>query len=79
MKTKWGSHSEKTGRLWFNTELAKKPRRALEYVVVHELAHTVVRGHGQDFVAILDMWLPQWRLVRDELGALPLGHENWRG
>jgi predicted metal-dependent hydrolase len=78
MKTKWGSYSEKTGRIWLNTELAKKPRRAVEYVIVHELAHIAVRGHGDDFVSILDMWLPGWRLARDQLGSLPLGHETWR-
>lgn len=78
MKTKWGSYSEATGRLWFNTELAKKPPRALEYVVVHELTHVAVRRHGDRFMALLDGHLPHWRLVRAELGSLPLGHEDWR-
>jgi predicted metal-dependent hydrolase len=39
MKTKWGScnHGARTIRL--NTELAKKPRECLEYIVVHEMTH----------------------------------------
>lgn len=78
MKTKWGSYSEATGRVWFNTELAKKPAKALECVVVHELAHIAVRRHGEQFFALLDRVLPRWRLVRAELGALPLGHDIWR-
>ncbi|MES2210153.1 MAG: SprT family zinc-dependent metalloprotease [Chloroflexota bacterium] len=78
MKTKWGSYSEGTGRVWFNTELAKKPPRALEYVVVHELTHVAVRRHSDRFLGLLDAQLPHWRLVKAELGALPLGHEDWR-
>lgn len=78
MKTKWGSWSVTTGRIWINTELAKKPPRALEYVVVHELAHVAIRRHGEDFVTLLDRVMPHWRFIRDELGSLPLGHEDWR-
>jgi len=78
MKTKWGSYSEATGRAWFNTELAKKPPRALEYVVVHELTHVAVRRHSDWFLGLLDAQLPHWRLVRAELGSLPLGNEDWR-
>jgi predicted metal-dependent hydrolase len=78
MKTKWGSCSEATGRVWLNTELAKKPRRALEYVVVHELAHVAIHGHGDVFITLLDRLLPRWRFIRAELGSLPLGYEIWR-
>jgi predicted metal-dependent hydrolase len=78
MKTKWGSCSEATGRVWLNIELAKKPTQALEYVVVHELAHVAIHRHGDEFLALLDRLLPRWRLVRAELGSLPLGYEVWR-
>ena len=77
MKTKWGSCSESARRIWINTELAKKPPRCLEYVLVHEVLHLAVRRHGRDFQGKLDQLLPHWRLTRAELGALPLGHEHW--
>lgn len=37
MKTKWGTCNVRDKRVWFSTELAKKPLRAVEYVVIHEL------------------------------------------
>jgi predicted metal-dependent hydrolase len=77
MKTRWGSARATSGRIWLNVELAKKPRAHLEYVVVHELLHLAVRRHSYEFTRQLDALLPHWRLVRDELGALPLGHESW--
>src|SRR6185436_2386086 len=35
MKTKWGSCNAEARTIRLNTELAKKPRQCLEYIVVH--------------------------------------------
>jgi predicted metal-dependent hydrolase len=72
MKTKWGSCGVDHQRIWLNLELAKKPRRSIEYVVVHELAHLRERRHGQGFRALLDERLPMWGHLRAELGSLPI-------
>jgi predicted metal-dependent hydrolase len=77
MKTKWGSASTKTHRIWVNLELVKKPERALDYVVLHELAHLVERHHGERFQGLLDLHMPKWRFVKAELGSLPLAHDTW--
>ncbi|MGH2411148.1 MAG: M48 family metallopeptidase [Chloroflexota bacterium] len=77
MKTKWGSCNCETRRIWFNLELAKKPPRCLEYIVVHELAHLLEPGHDSRFIRILDQHLANWRALRDELNHAPLGHEQW--
>jgi hypothetical protein len=37
MKTKWGSCSRRSASIRLNTDLAKKPRECLEYMVVHEM------------------------------------------
>lgn len=39
MKTKWGSCNPSARTIRLNTDLAKKPRECLEYIVVHELVH----------------------------------------
>lgn len=77
MKTKWGSCSIEARRIWLNLELAKKPVRCLEYIVVHELAHLIEKHHNDRFLAIMDKHLPQWRLVRQELNSAPLAHDTW--
>jgi predicted metal-dependent hydrolase len=77
MKTKWGACNIEARRVWLNLELIKKPTHCLEYVIVHELAHLFVRNHTEQFTALMDRMLPQWRMLRDELNSEPLGHEVW--
>ena len=60
-----------------NTELAKKPKDLLEYVVVHEMVHLLEPTHSQRFAEILDQQYPRWREARAELNELPLSHEEW--
>lgn len=78
MKTKWGSCNHREGHIRLNTELVKKPKELLEYVIVHELAHLLVPTHSERFVALLEKHYPSWREARAELNELPLGAEAWR-
>ncbi len=77
MKTKWGGCTPFTGNIRLNTELAKKPRECLEYIVVHELAHLLEPTHNERFSALLDLHVPQWRQWREALNRLPVRGENW--
>jgi predicted metal-dependent hydrolase len=77
MRTKWGTCNAKSSRIWINLELAKKPPRSLDYVILHEMAHLLVPEHSDRFVEILDKAMPDWRAVKAELNAEPLAHENW--
>jgi len=77
MKTRWGGCNPVAQRLWFNLELAKKPVRCLEYIVVHELAHLLERRHDERFIAVLNQHLPQWKQQQELLNHLPLAHEDW--
>lgn len=67
MKTKWGTCNAKTKRVWFNLELAKKPQRCIEYVIVHELAHLRFHKHDEHFRDFLSLYLPDWEDIRREL------------
>jgi len=77
MKTKWGSCNHTAGHIRLNTELVKKPRDLLEYVVVHEMVHLREPTHSDAFLAILAEHWPQWRESRQELNELPLAAELW--
>lgn len=78
MKTKWGSCNRRARTIRLNTELVKKPKDLLEYVIVHELLHLLERTHSDRFVALLDRYYPTWREARAELNELPLTAEVWR-
>ena len=70
MRTKWGSCNTDKKNIMFNVELAKKPVKCIEYVIVHELAHLLDKKHGDVFHAIMNRHLPNWRMLRDELNEL---------
>lgn len=72
MRTKWGSCNHQARNIRLNTELVKKPKNLLEYVIVHELAHLQEPTHSERFVALLDTHYPTWQEARAELNALPL-------
>jgi predicted metal-dependent hydrolase len=62
-RSRWGSASRE-GRLMFSWRLVLAPPEALETVVVHELAHLRVFGHGPRFWAVVASRRPDhvaWR------------------
>lgn len=78
MKTKWGSCNHRSGNIRLNTELVKKPKDLLEYVIVHEMAHLLEPTHSDRFVSLLDKHYPSWREARAELNELPLAAALWK-
>jgi predicted metal-dependent hydrolase len=62
-RTRWGS-AARSGRLSFSWRLILAPPEALQTVVIHELAHLRVFGHGPEF----------WALV----AGLRPDHRHWR-
>ncbi len=75
MKTKWGGCNYREQHIRLNTELAKKPKDLLEYVVVHEMLHLVEPTHSERFIGLLNRHYPTWREARVELNELPISAE----
>ena len=65
-RTRFGSCSPKN-RLCFSWRLMAYPEEAIDYVVVHELAHIVHRNHGPEFHALVERILPDHRKRRELL------------
>ncbi len=59
-KTRFGSCSPQN-RLCFSFRLMGWPPPAIEYVVVHELAHIRHKNHGPDFYREIEAVLPDWK------------------
>jgi len=77
MKTRWGSCNPAACTIRLNTELAKKPKECLEYIVLHEMVHLIEPTHGPTFLALMDRFMPAWRDTRALLNRLPARHERW--
>ncbi|MDT8273173.1 MAG: M48 family metallopeptidase [Desulfomonilia bacterium] len=65
-KTRWGSCSRNT-TISLNITLARLPRHLMDYVILHELLHTRIRGHGPEFWKALDSHVGDARALRREL------------
>ncbi|WP_433327390.1 M48 metallopeptidase family protein [Spirillospora sp. CA-294931] len=48
-KTRWGSCTPDDGTIRLSTRLRGMPTWVVDYVLVHELAHLLIPGHGPDF------------------------------
>lgn len=77
MKTRWGSCNSPARTIRLNTDLARKPRECLEYIVVHELLHFLEPTHSQRFHGLMDHYMPDWKHRRQVLNQLPVRHEDW--
>jgi len=74
MTTRWGTCNYKTGKIWFNLQLAKKTPESLEYVILHELCHLVEKNHSEHFISMMDKYMPMWREVKAELNSQTLDY-----
>ncbi len=77
MKTKWGTCNSDAKRIWINLELAKKDMECIEYIVVHEMVHLLEKKHNDNFLILMNRFLPEWKQYRIELNKMPISHSEW--
>jgi predicted metal-dependent hydrolase len=68
MRRRWGSCS-RDGRIVLNTQLVGAPESCIDYVIVHELCHTVQHNHSRAFYDLLEACLPDWRERQGRLSS----------
>lgn len=71
-KTKWGTCSSQ-GNLSFNWRLIKCPMFVLDYLIIHELCHTVHMNHSGEFWKLVGRHCPDYERAKlwiREHGAL---------
>ncbi|MCL2421484.1 MAG: M48 family metallopeptidase [Defluviitaleaceae bacterium] len=77
-KTRWGSCSSKKS-INFSWRLIMADDEAIDYVIIHELAHLIEMNHSARFWAIVEKILPDYRKHKTHLKALQrrLAEEDW--
>ena len=65
-RTRWGSCSSKDN-ISLNMKLLHLPDQLIDYILLHELVHTRVKNHSQDFWNELETVVPNARLVDKQL------------
>lgn len=64
--TRWGSCSS-VNNINLNLHLMRIPEHLIDYVLLHELAHTVVKNHGEKFWLLLEHCYPNARKADKEM------------
>jgi len=59
-KTKWGNCS-KEKNISLNWKLIKAPDYVIDYIIIHELLHTVVMSHTHKFWTLLKSYYPNYK------------------
>jgi len=66
MKTKWASHSP-NNNLTINTLTKYLPDNLIEYIVYHEIAHSIERKHNEKFWNIITKKFPDYQNKEKDL------------
>jgi len=67
-RTRWGSCSS-SNNINLNLHLMRVPEHLIDYVLLHELAHTVVKNHGDKFWLLLEHVYPNARKADKEMNS----------
>jgi len=65
-KTRWGSCSHKNN-ISLNVKLIRMPEELMDYVIMHELVHTRIKDHSNDFWNELDKLVGKGRVLASRL------------
>ena len=66
MAKRWGSCNT-VDKISINPELIKAPSKCIEYVLIHEMCHFVVKNHNKAFYNTLTSVMPNWKKWKETL------------
>jgi predicted metal-dependent hydrolase len=76
VKTIWGSCSSKNN-INYNIKLISMPEGVIDYVIIHELCHTLERNHSDKFWALVEKVIPDYKERRNFLNTSSSKYCNW--
>ena len=67
LSSAWGIYHKKENYISFNSDLIEKDIECIEYVVLHELCHIFFMNHQKDFWALVEKYMPDYKIRRKKL------------
>lgn len=66
-KSRWGSCNVVSKKLSFSLRLVTQKRECIDYVVLHELAHTIYKNHDKNFYDFVANYMSDYKRVSKQL------------
>jgi predicted metal-dependent hydrolase len=63
-KTVWGLNITNKNTLKFSCYLMHFKSEVIDYVIVHELAHSIEPNHSKEFWKIVNLYIPDYKSVK---------------
>ena len=57
---RWGAIT-KVGGINLNANLIKAPEEVIEYIIIHELCHFIIKGHSHHFWELIRSYFPRYQ------------------
>ena len=67
LSSAWGIYHKRENYISFNFDLIEKDIKCIEYVVLHELCHIFYMNHQKDFWALVEKYMPDYKIRRKNL------------
>ena len=67
LSSAWGIYHKRENYISFNFDLIEKNIECIEYVVLHELCHIFYMNHQKDFWALVEKYMPDYKIRRKKL------------
>lgn len=71
LEKRWGSCTGDNNIL-INYNAIKLPFSLIDYLLVHELCHTIEKNHSKTFYSILSKHLPNWKSLDEKMAEMKL-------
>jgi len=59
MKARWGAITKLAG-INLNSNLIKAPEDVIDYIIIHELCHFIIKGHSHHFWKLMRSYYPRY-------------------
>ena len=60
LKGRWGAIT-KVGGINLNANLIKAPEDVVDYIIIHELCHFIIKGHSHHFWELIRSYFPRYQ------------------
>lgn len=64
---RWGSYNKNNNSITMNIETIKANKACIDYVIYHELCHSMYFSHNKDFYQLLEKKCKNWNILKQKL------------